>query len=273
MEYPTAPGPRPDHSASAGTAAPEPGAGEYGHLAPLFVELVALSDDDPERARLRDDLVTGHLPVVQHIARRFSGRGEPVDDLEQAGTVGLINAVDRFDPDRGVDFLSYAVPTITGEVRRHFRDRTWSMRVPRRLKELQTAINSAVATLAQELGRAPRPSEIAERLGMHTDEVIEGLDARQVYRSASLDELVAGSDATVSEAVGFADAELEKVDFRQTLAPVLDELPQRERTIVVLRFFANMTQTQIADEVGISQMHVSRLLSRTLARLRRRMSG
>lgn len=252
---------------------PAAGNAEYAHLAPLFAELSSLCDGDPERVRVREDLVTGHLPVVRHIARRFAGRGEPVDDLEQAGTVGLINAVDRFDPGRGVDFLSYAVPTITGEVRRHFRDRTWAMRVPRRLKELQSAIDAGVAGLVQELGRAPRPSEVADRLGMTTAEIIEGLAARQVYRSASLDELVAGSDATLGEAVGVADAELEKVDYRQVLAPLLDELPHRERTIVVLRFFANMTQTRIADEVGISQMHVSRLLAGTLARLRRRITG
>ncbi|RTL68530.1 MAG: SigB/SigF/SigG family RNA polymerase sigma factor [Pseudonocardiaceae bacterium] len=245
----------------------------YDHLAPLFDELVHLGDDDPRRADLRERLVTGHLPVVAHIARRFAGRGEPVDDLEQAGTVGLINAVDRFDPGRGVDFLSYAVPTITGEVRRHFRDRTWSMRVPRRLKELQSAINGAVGALAQDLGRAPRPTEIAEHLDLPVEDVISGLEARQVYRSTSLDELVAGSESQIADTLGVADAELEKVDYRQTLAPLLDELPTRERTIVVLRFFAGMTQTQIADEVGISQMHVSRLLARTLARLRRRMGG
>ncbi|WP_216362014.1 SigB/SigF/SigG family RNA polymerase sigma factor [Pseudonocardia sp. N23] len=239
----------------------------------MFDQLAGLDDGDPRRPDLREQLVTGHLPVVRHIARRFAGRGEPVDDLEQAGTVGLINAVDRFDPERGVDFLSYAVPTITGEVRRHFRDRTWSMRVPRRLKELQSAINGAVGLLAQDLGRAPRPTEIAENLGLSVDEVIEGLDARQVYRSTSLDELVAGSDSQLGNTLGVADAEMETVDYRQTLVPLLDELPTRERTIVVLRFFAGMTQTQIADEVGISQMHVSRLLSRTLARLRRRMGG
>ena len=216
--------------------------------------------------------MTGYLPVVQHIARRFAGRGEPVDDLEQAGTIGLINAVDRFEPDRGVDFLSYAVPTITGEIRRHFRDRTWSMRVPRRLKDLQSSINSAVGPLSQELGRAPRPSEIAARLGIPPEDVVEGLDAQRAYRSSSLDELVSGAETTLTDTLGVADAELEKVEYRQTLAPLLDDLPDRERTILVLRFFGNMTQTQIADRVGISQMHVSRLLAQTVAGLRRRMN-
>ena len=244
---------------------------DYAHLAPLFVEFAALPPGHPERVALRNKLVTGYLPVVQHIARRFGGRGEPVDDLEQAGTVGLLNAVDRFEPGRGIDFLSYAVPTITGEVRRHFRDRTWSMRVPRRLKDLQSSINGAVGPLSQELGRAPRPSEIAARLGIATEEVVEGLDAQQAYRSTSLDELVSGADTALTDTLGVADAELDKVDYRQTLAPLLDELPERERTILVLRFFGNMTQTQIADRVGISQMHVSRLLAQTLSQLRRRM--
>jgi RNA polymerase sigma-B factor len=244
---------------------------DYAHLAPVFVEFAALPPDHPDRQALRNKLVTGYLPVVQHIARRFAGRGEPVDDLEQAGTVGLLNAVDRFEPDRGIDFLSYAVPTITGEVRRHFRDRTWSMRVPRRLKDLQSSINGAVGPLSQELGRAPKPSEIAARLGLSTEEVVEGLDAQQAYRSTSLDELVSGADTALTDTLGSADAELEKVEYRQTLAPLLDELPERERTILVLRFFGNMTQTQIADRVGISQMHVSRLLAQTVAQLRRRM--
>ena len=244
---------------------------DYAHLVPLFAELAALPPDHPDRAALRGKLVTGYLPVVQHIARRFAGRGEPVDDLEQAGTVGLLNAVDRFEPDRGIDFLSYAVPTITGEVRRHFRDRTWSMRVPRRLKDLQSAINSTVGQLSQELNRAPRPSEIAARLGIPVEEVVEGLDAQQAYRSTSLDELVSGADTSLADTLGMADAELDKVEYRQTLAPLLDDLPERERTILVLRFFGNMTQTQIADRVGISQMHVSRLLAQTVAGLRRKL--
>ncbi len=245
---------------------------DYAHLAPLFEDFVALPPGHPERAALRAKLVTGYLPVVQHIARRFSGRGEPIDDLEQAGTVGLLGAVDRFDPARGVDFLSYAVPTITGEIRRHFRDRTWSMRVPRRLKDLQGSINGAVGPLSQELGRAPRPSEVAARLGVTTEEVVEGLDAQHAYRSSSLDELVAGADTPLTDTLGDVDAELDNVEYRETLAPLLDELPERERTILLLRFFGNLTQTQIADRVGISQMHVSRLLSQTLVQLRRRMT-
>lgn len=246
---------------------------EYAHLVPLLERFAATPEGDPERDRLRDELVTGYLPVAQHIARRFNNRGEPLDDLVQVATVGLINAVDRYCPDRGSDFFSFAVPTISGEVRRHFRDLGWSMRVPRRLKDLHVSINGAVSHLAQEIGRAPRPSEIATHLGIPVSDVLEGLEASEVYRSSSLDEMLssdAGS-ATVGELVGAADAELARVDFMQALRPVLGELAERERTIVLLRFFGNMTQTQIADEVGISQMHVSRLLAQTLARLRGRL--
>ena len=246
---------------------------EYGHLSPLLERYAALAADDPGRDALRDELVTGFLPVAQHIARRFSGRGEPLDDLVQVATVGLINAVDRFSPERGSDFFSFAVPTISGEVRRHFRDLGWSMRVPRRLKDLHVSINSAVSNLSQDLGRAPRPTEIAEHLGVPVSDVLEGLEASEVYRSSSLDEMLSSEQgsATVGELVGAADAELERVDFQEALRPVLAELPERERTIVMLRFFGNMTQTQIADKVGISQMHVSRLLAQTLDRLRTRL--
>ncbi len=250
----------------------DPGGGSrYDHLAPLLTELAALPPDSPRRAVLRTKLITGYLPIVHHIARRYAGRGEPSDDLEQAGTLGLLGAVDRFEPGRGSDFLSFAVPTITGEIRRHFRDRTWSMRVPRRLKDLQAAIAATVGPLAQELGRAPRPSEIAVRMGLTTEEVVDGLDAQNAYRNTSLDEIVSGADTPLADSLGQADDELDKVEYRHTLGPLLDELPPRERRILLLRFFGNLTQTQIADQVGISQMHVSRLLASTLAKLRRRM--
>ncbi len=246
---------------------------EYSHLSPLLEEYAALATDDPRRDALRDRLVTGFLPVAQHIARRFNNRGEPLDDLVQVATVGLINAVDRYSPERGTDFFSFAVPTISGEVRRHFRDLGWSMRVPRRLKDLHVSINSAVSHLSQDLGRAPKPTEIAEVLGVPVADVLEGLEASEAYRSSSLDEMLSSEQgsATVGELVGEADAELDRVDFRQALRPVLAELGERERTIVLLRFFGNMTQTQIADKVGISQMHVSRLLAQTLDRLRSRL--
>jgi RNA polymerase sigma-B factor len=246
---------------------------EYGHLVPLLEKYATLTADDPRREALRDELVTGFLPIAHHIARRFANRGEPLDDLVQVATVGLINAVDRYTPERGSDFFSFAVPTISGEVRRHFRDLGWSMRVPRRLKDLHVSINNAVSELSQQLGRAPKPTEIAERLSVSVAEVLEGLEASEAYRSTSLDEMLSSEQgsATVGELVGDADAELDRVDFRQTLRPVLAELAERERTIVLLRFFGNMTQTQIAEQVGISQMHVSRLLVQTLDRLRTRL--
>ena len=160
--------------------------------------------DDPRREALRDKIVTGFLPVAEHIARRFAHRGEPLDDLVQVATIGLINAVDRFEPERGSDFFSFAVPTISGEVRRHFRDQGWSMRVPRRLKDMHVAINRVVSELSQQLGRAPKPSEIAQRLDLPIDEVLEGLEAAQAYRSSSLDELLSSEEgsATVGELVG-----------------------------------------------------------------------
>lgn len=245
---------------------------DYAHLMPLLQEFASLPQEDPRRGALREKLVAGFLPVAQHIAWRFAGRGEPVEDLEQAGALGLIGAVNRFEPARGIDFLSFAVPTITGEIRRHFRDHTWAMRVPRRLKDLQSTMNSAIGPLSQELGRAPRPSEIAARLGVAVEEVVEGLEAQHAYRNSSLDELTSEGDTPLVDRLGTADAELESVEYRETLVPLLDELPERERTIVMLRFFGNQTQTQIAEQVGISQMHVSRLLGQILATLRRRMN-
>jgi RNA polymerase sigma-B factor len=242
---------------------------EYEHLAPLFVELSEASDV-ARRAELRDALVTGHLPLAEHIATRFSHRGVPREDLVQVATVGLINAVDRFEPSRGSDFLSFAVPTIMGEVRRHFRDASWSMRVPRRLKELNLAISAASGELAQHLGRAPTPSEIAQRLDLSPEEVYEGLEAGNAYHSVSLDEaLSADADSDpLADTLGEEDAALESVENYESLRPLIAQLPERERQILTLRFFMNMTQTQIADRIGISQMHVSRLLARTLDQLR-----
>jgi len=221
---------------------------------------------------LRDHLVAGYLPVVRHIARRFGGRGEPVEDLEQAGCVGLIGAVDRFDPELGTDFLSFAVPTITGSIRRHFRDHAWAMHVPRRLKDIQSSINNAIGPLSQELRRAPRPSEIAARLGVPIDEVLKGLEAQHAYRSDSIDRLDSDGESPLSERIGETDTGLLTVEYRETLQPLLDALPDRERRIVLLRFFGNRTQTQIAEAVGLSQMHVSRLLAQILRSLREQLT-
>jgi RNA polymerase sigma-B factor len=238
--------------------------------APLFAELATLEKDDPRRERLREILVEEHLPLVRHFARRFSNRGEPFDDLLQVGTLGLIAAIDRFDPTRGVEFLSFAVPTITGEIKRHFRDQGWSVRVPRRLQELHLSLNAAVGELAQKNGRAPTPSELAEHLGIPRAEVLEGLAVANAYRSSSLDERLSGEDdsPTLAATLGEEDAALEGVEYRESLQPLLATIPARERRILILRFFGNMTQSQIAADIGISQMHVSRLLSQTLAKLR-----
>jgi RNA polymerase sigma-B factor len=244
--------------------------GEYAHLVALHQRYAALAAEGPERQKLREQLITGYLPVAEHIARRFASRGEPLEDLIQIATVGLINAVDRFEPARGVNFFSFAIPTITGELRRYFRDHGWSARVPRRLKDLHVAIRRTQRELSQQLGRAPRPSEIAKRLGIPTSEVIEGLQAAEAYRSSSLDELLnpaSGDTATLGEFIGSLDEELEKINDRELLRPLLAQLPPRERTILALRFFRGLTQTQIAEQVGLSQMHVSRLLRQALTSL------
>jgi RNA polymerase sigma-B factor len=247
---------------------------DYQELIPLFHQLVDESAPEPQRMRIRDLLVTGHLPVAEHIARKFRNRGQPEEDLQQVARIGLINAVDRFDPNRGTDFLSFAVPTITGEVRRYFRDATWAVRVPRRLKELHAAITTASARLAQELGRSPRPKEIAAALGMPVEEVYEGLQVGFAYNTDSLD---SGTDdeghSPAENRLGDLDNALDLVEDREALIPALAELPEREASIVVMRFFGNMTQTQIADRIGISQMHVSRLLSGSLEMLRAALSG
>ncbi|AOS64367.1 RNA polymerase sigma-70 factor, sigma-B/F/G subfamily [Actinoalloteichus hymeniacidonis] len=241
----------------------------YAHLAPLFAQLAELDPDGDEHTRLRERLVTEHLPLARHVARRFANRGESQEDLVQVATMGLIKAVDRFDHQRGVDFLSYAVPTVMGEVRRHFRDTGWTVRVPRRLQELHLALNSASGTLSQTLGRAPTPGELSEQLEIPVEEVYEGLAAGHAYRSSSLDEMLVDDESmALGDTLGQEEPELENVENREMLQPLLAALPARDRTVLLLRFFANMTQTQIAERVGISQMHVSRLLARTLRRLR-----
>ena len=240
----------------------------YAHLEAPLRAFAAAAPDDPDRDRLRDELVRGFQPVVTHIANRYRQRGEPVDDLEQVGAIGMINALDRFDPAQGTPFLAFAVPTVTGEIRRHFRDRTWSMRVPRRLKDVQVRLGRAQEELSSRLGRAPRVSELAEHLGIGREEVIESLQAREGYRADSLDQLVGQTDSPLGDVVGGIDTGLDAVDARESLRPALRKLPERERTILMLRFFGNRTQTQIAEQVGLSQMHVSRLLARTLVTLR-----
>jgi RNA polymerase sigma-B factor len=235
----------------------------------LFVELSKLDQGSPERAELRNQLVRMHLPLVEHLARRFRNRGEPLDDLTQVATIGLIKSVDRFDVDRGVEFSTYATPTVVGEIKRHFRDKGWAVRVPRRLQELRLALTTATGELSQRHGRAPTVHELAEHLKISEEEVLEGLESANAYSTLSLDVPDTDDESpAVADTLGSEDEALEGVEYRESLKPLLEQLPPREKTILLLRFFGNMTQSQIAQEVGISQMHVSRLLARTLAQLR-----
>jgi RNA polymerase sigma-B factor len=248
---------------------------EYAHLADLFVERAMLSADDPRREVLRAELITEYLPVARNIAHRFLHRGDNAEDLEQVATVGLIGAVDRFEPDRGIDFLSFAVPTITGEVRRHFRDRTRTIRIPRRIIQQQAGLYEATNELTQRLGRAPRPSELAEQLGISREEVVEVLQAHLAASPSSLDAQPPEDERpgrTMATAIGDVDPGIGLVEDRMAVIPLLAELPERERRILQLRFFQDMTQTEIAALTGISQMHVSRLLARTLGTLRNRLA-
>ena len=236
----------------------------------LIAVMTDADADSPEHRRARDELVTIHLPLVHYLARRFRDRGEPLEDLVQVGTIGLIKAVDRFDPERGVEFSTYATPTIVGEIKRHFRDKGWAIRVPRRLQELRISIGQATAELSQKSGRSPTVAELAEQIGVSEDEIIEGLEGAQAYSTSSLDAQVGGDDDSpmLADRLGADDPDLEGVEYRESLKPLLAALPARERRILVLRFFHGMTQSQIAEEVGISQMHVSRLLAKSLAQLR-----
>ncbi|MEU6088001.1 RNA polymerase sigma factor SigF [Streptomyces sp. NPDC047085] len=238
----------------------------------MFVELRGLKEGSPEYAELRNQLVRMHLPLVEHLARRFRNRGEPLDDLTQVATIGLIKSVDRFDPDRGVEFSTYATPTVVGEIKRHFRDKGWAVRVPRRLQELRLALTTATAELSQQHGRSPTVHELAEKLAISEEEVLEGLESANAYSTLSLDVPDTDDESpAVADTLGAEDEALEGVEYRESLKPLLEDLPPREKRILLLRFFGNMTQSQIAQEVGISQMHVSRLLARTLAQLREKL--
>ncbi|WP_309235562.1 RNA polymerase sigma factor SigF [Streptomyces sp. TRM64462] len=238
----------------------------------MFVRLRELPDGSPERAELRNQLVRMHLPLVEHLARRFRNRGEPLDDLTQVATIGLIKSVDRFDPERGVEFSTYATPTVVGEIKRHFRDKGWAVRVPRRLQELRLSLTTATAELSQRHGRSPTVHELAEKLGISEEEVLEGLESANAYSTLSLDVPDTDDESpAVADTLGAEDEALEGVEYRESLKPLLEDLPPREKRILLLRFFGNMTQSQIAQEVGISQMHVSRLLARTLAQLREKL--
>ncbi|MEO3747757.1 SigB/SigF/SigG family RNA polymerase sigma factor [Plantactinospora sp. B5E13] len=226
----------------------------------------------PERRQeARDDLVRFALPFAGRLARRYRGRGEPLEDLEQVARLGLVNAVDRYDPERG-SFTAYAAITIVGEIKRHFRDRTWGVHVPRRLRDLILEVGQATAALTSELSRAPSVAELAARLETPEEEILAALESAAGYSPASLNAPVGGeSSAEFGDLVGESDTDLESVDDRVTVSGLLGRLPWRERRILAMRFYGNQTQAEIAARFGISQMHVSRLLSRALTWLRQAM--
>jgi len=236
--------------------------------------LVDEARSEEQFARLRDDpgardeLVRLHYPLVEYLARRFAGRGEPVEDLVQVASIGLLKAIDRFDPERGVKFSTYATPTIIGEVKRHFRDKGWAMRVPRRLQEIGLHLSRVVAEMYQELGRSPTVLEMAERAGLSEEDVLEGMDAIHAHSIGSLDAPTDDEGQTTASRLGAEDETFELLEGMASLQPHLEKLPERERSILYLRFFRGLTQSQISERLGISQMHVSRILSRTLRTLR-----
>ncbi|MGH8884741.1 MAG: RNA polymerase sigma factor SigF [Egibacteraceae bacterium] len=236
----------------------------------LFARLAETGD--PE---CRDALATLHLPLVEYLAKRFKDRGEPLDDLIQVGSVGLLKAIDRFDLSRGVEFSTYATPTIVGEIKRYFRDKGWAIRVPRRLQELSLRLTKVVAQLTQDLGRAPTVNEMARYASVSEEEVLEALESGQAYSTMSLDAPSGDEDdaPTRLDRIGGEDLRLDNLEHFASLAPLIQQLPERERAILYLRFFGGKTQSQIAEQVGISQMHVSRLLGRILSFLRESIQG
>jgi RNA polymerase sigma-B factor len=236
---------------------------EPDHDPTLALFAVAATD-----ANAREELILLHSPLARYLARRFQGRGEPLEDLTQVAMIGLLKAIDRFDPTREIRFTTYATATIVGELKRHFRDKAWSVRVPRRLQETALRVSRVVGELSQELGRSPTVGEVAARTELSDEEVIEGLDAVQAYSAQSLDAPSDEDGTSSADRLGAEDDALETMEGWASVAPALRALEARERRILYLRFYQGQTQTQIADSLGISQMHVSRLLARTLRRLR-----
>ncbi|MBL0776537.1 MULTISPECIES: RNA polymerase sigma factor SigF [Streptomyces] len=237
----------------------------------LFARLETLTEGTAEFAYVRNTLVELNLALVKFAASRFRSRSEPMEDIIQVGTIGLIKAIDRFELSRGVEFPTFAMPTIIGEIKRFFRDTSWSVRVPRRLQELRLDLAKAGDELAQKLDRAPTVRELADRLGLSQEEVVEGMAASNAYTASSLDAQPEEDDSegALADRIGYEDHGIEGIEYVESLKPLIAELPARDRRILSLRFTANMTQSEIGEELGISQMHVSRLLTRTLNRLRK----
>lgn len=242
-----------------------------GRAEALLDELALLTGQDPRREEIRSELVRMHTPLARYIANRYARRGEPAEDIEQAAMLGLVKAINRYDPGVGQRFVAYAAPTMTGEVKRHFRDRTWSMRMPRPLQELRLVLRAARQDFVRDHGRAPTVREVAELLGVSEEEAVEVIGAADAYRPVSLNTPLSDEDGggdTLADMIGGVDPELDLIVDRNALRPLLETLPERERTILNHRFFGNRTQMEIAELMGISQMHVSRLISRSLARLK-----
>jgi RNA polymerase sigma-B factor len=225
-------------------------------------------DLNPVRAACVDDLIEANLEVARALAARYRNRGMDLDDLEQVAFVGLTKAAHRFDPNAGYDFLAYAVPTIRGELRRHFRDCGWAVRPPRRVQDMQGRIMAAQGELMLKLGRSPRPSDVAAHLGVNLADVEEALAADGCFSPASLDAPAGEGPSTLGDLIGHSDHDLKAAEARATLAPLLRQLCRRDRRIVQLRYYEERTQQEIAEDVGVTQAQVSRILSRILRELR-----
>ena len=257
-------------AARADTPSPRAKDDENG-VSELFAELANCAPEDSRSAAIREQIVARTLPLARTIARRFSSRGEEMDDLYQVASVGLIHAIDRFDHTRGIDFAAFAVPTIMGEIRRYFRDHAWAARVPRRVKDLTLEVGKATEDLSHRLGRSPTAAELATELGTDPDAIIEAIAAGGAYQPHSLDSPLhrgGETEATLADTLVAEDKEFEKTELHLALRPLLDQLPPREKRIVRLRFFEEKTQSEIARELGVSQVQVSRLLTRILGRIR-----
>jgi RNA polymerase sigma-B factor len=231
-------------------------------------DVLRLFERIPEDNAVRDELVTKFQPLAEYFARRFAGRGEPIEDLNQVANIGLLSAIDRFDPTHEVHFATYAAATILGELKRYLRDKAWAIKVPRPLQELGLRLNRLIPQLSQELARSPTIQELADRLEATPEDVVEAMDAAQAYSTMSLDAPIGEEGRSPLETIGGSDPSLELVDRWSAIAPAIKDLPDRERRVLYLRFFSEMTQSEIAEKIGVSQMHVSRILSHTLERLR-----
>jgi len=238
-----------------------------------FSRLAAARDVDAKaHEHVRDELVVAHLNLVRYLAVKFANRGEALEDLIQVGTLGLIKAIDRFDAERGVEFTTYATPTIVGEIKRYFRDKGWAVKVPRRLQELNLAVNRAIEKLAVELGHSPTVAELAKQLGASEEEILEAQELGQAYNLLSLDTEVSGEGdkgaQTLADYIGKHDPQLLNLEDRANLEKAFDVLTRRERIILFLRFYESVSQTEIAKRLNVSQMHVSRLQQKALEKLR-----